>query len=46
MSWEIYPKISKHDSQKLNTMVKRSKDQKIKSRIFQTRNERNETEAG
>ena len=40
---EIHQKISKPDHQRLKTMVKRSVDQKIKSRNFQDRSERNET---
>ena len=42
---EIHQKISKLDYQKLSTTVKRSIDQRMKSRNFQARNERNETGA-
>ena len=43
--FEIHQKISKPDYQKLNTMVKRGIDQKIRSRNFEARNERIETGA-
>ena len=42
---EIHQKISKLDYQKLKTMVKRSTDQKLRSRNFDARNERIETGA-
>ena len=43
--FEIHQKISKPDYQKLNSMVKRGIDQKIRSRNFEARNERIETGA-
>ena len=42
---EIHQKISMPDYQKLKTMVKKSKDQKLRLRNFGARNERNETGA-
>ena len=40
---EIHQKISKPDSQRDKTMVKRSIDSKIRARNFEARNERVET---
>ena len=42
---EIHQKISKPEYQKLKTMVKRRKDQKLRLRNFDARNERVETGA-
>ena len=39
---EIHRKISRLDYQKMKTMVKRSTDQKLRLRIFDARNERNQ----
>ena len=41
---EIHQKISEPDHQRLETVVKRSTDQKLKSRNFEARNERIEKE--